>query len=182
MGCLTNTDRTPFQYKNAYAINTLIDGFFNLADEVAPCDLKNFFDKSTASGDWLTQLAGLFNVPRVYSGLNNAFIWGVSEWGGTDVWGGTPDLVTDSILKALLDVKISRNATTRITVEKMYANILLVVTPDILEITEGDKTITVKMRFYTTPSDIRIVSALINYNTKWFGVPSGCSVTYDLVD
>ena len=66
---IINNDRQLFQYRNSTRFNTLLDGFYNLGVKIAPDNLQNFFDVDLAVGDWLTNLAGIFNVKRNYESM-----------------------------------------------------------------------------------------------------------------
>jgi hypothetical protein len=179
MSNLVKYDRNLFQYKNSTRLNLLLDGIFTAIDNTAQTSLANFYDIHTAVGTWLTNLANIFNVHRIYLNLGNPMIWGTSLWGST-LWLGTSEAILDPLLRSLLIARIKRNTSDGITINYIYDCILTSFAPTYLKVTDGDKTITIDITLpdiNTTNSFAAIVAA----DPAWFGKPAGVSVTYNYI-
>jgi len=174
------TDRNFYQFRNAAGFTSMLDSMYTLISQMSPENLQNFLNIDDASGDWLTQLAGLFNVPRVLVGYTDAFILDVSTLDDTDVLDGISTAVNDSMLKALLKARIKRNTTHTKTIEYIYDIFISTIAPDSIQIVESFKHIDLNITV-TDPDKMRILSALLSYDPKWFGCPAGVSVQYNII-
>lgn len=177
---IQNRNRQLFQYKNATRLNAFLDGIYTLVKNYAPDNLENFFDLDAAEGDWLTQLANLFNVPRSYGYYTDAFILDYSELDGPDLLNGTASPITDDILKALFRARIKTNAGTIKSIPYITEVFQTIFTPDYLDVQEGTKSITINIDFGGSVTKLRLLAALNAYSFKWFGCPTATKLIYNI--
>lgn len=178
---IVNKDRNLFQYRNATRIQSLQNSFYDIAKSTSPDNLERFFNYDLASGDWLTQLAALFNVERYYFERGTAFILDVSLLDSGDVLDGINAPLDDNLLRAFLLAKILSNTGAIKSVPYMYTVFNYVIKPYSIEITEGTKTLTITIDCNGDTEVFRKINALYAFNQRWFGCPTGVSVTYVII-
>jgi hypothetical protein len=176
---ISNTDRQLFQYRNATRLNALITGLYNAAVKVSPANLETFFDLDAATGDWLTKLAALFNVARVYSSAGDAFIWGYSRW-GVDYWGGTYQPIADTMLRALLKARIKRETPGIKSIDYIVGVFQDVFAPDYLAVSEGTRSINIYIQIKDEVTFRNFVT-IVDTDPKFFGAPTGVKVEYFVI-
>jgi hypothetical protein len=177
---MNKKSRMLYQYRNSQNFNRFLDSLYAVVAAGSPEDLLRFLDIDNAVGDWLTQLADLFNVPRSYVQVGTAFILDFSLLDGTDQLDGASSPINDTVLRALLKARILRNIAQVKSLDYMYNVWNKTVVPPVIQITEGIKTLTINLTFITNSAAYWLYVALVSLDNKWFGVPSGCSVTYNV--
>jgi hypothetical protein len=173
-------DSQYYQYKNATKFNTLLDGLYSLVGYASPQALIDFLDIDKAEGEWLTQLADLFNVPRYYTTVGSAFILDYSLLDGTDQLDGLSSSIDDVTLRALIKVRILRNTTVVKSIDNIIAVFKRVIPYCDVRIVEGVKSLTINLTFSVNSPSYWLYIALTSLDNKWFGCPSGVSVTYNV--
>lgn len=180
---ISNTDRQLFQYRNALRMNTLIDGYYNIAKACSPDNLERFFNYDLAIGDWLTQLAALFNVKRRYFTFGSAFTLDINQLDDYTIYlDGVNAPVDDVLLRALLKAKILSSTGIIKSVPYIYTVFNLVIDPHDIEITEGVRSLTINVDFNGDTGKLRILNAFIQENKRWFGCPTAIEVTYNITN
>lgn len=172
-------DTNLFQYKTATRFCLLRDGMYSEIDNSSMGPLRNFLDYTVAVGDWLTQLAAIFNVKRTVSGFVNAFIVNISFVNGPALINGTPAPLNDALLLALLKARIKKN-NRRKTINYLIDIFNETVSPTDIRIEEGDKILDFYLDFTGNPSGVQILLALTSDDPNWFGRPNGCSINFYL--
>lgn len=203
MSCLVKRDRMLFQYKSAPQFDALMDNLYSNVDSTALCDLNNFFNIDQASGYWLTQLAAFFNVYRNYTVLGNQFLLDYSNLDTTACLDGDPTPAPDLVVTAILKARLYANTSVVKSIEYIIKQFIDVINPKIFHVIESDKHLDLYIGFYVegfffvnlstingtdeingviTPESLQkiyLLAAIRNtYGDKWFGCPSGVSVTY----
>jgi hypothetical protein len=142
--------------------------------------LINYLSIDDAVGDWLTQLALMFNVPRYYTAVGSSFILDSSQLDGTDVLDGGGAAIGDIAVRALLKAKILGNVAEVKSVEYIYNVFDVAILPVDIEIVEGTKALTINLDFVYNSEAYRKYLAVTSFDNKWFGCPGSTSVTYNV--
>jgi len=177
---LEKRDRLLYQYKNADNFKGFLDALFVIVEYCSPIDLINYLSIDDAVGDWLTQLALTFNVPRYYTAVGSAFILDYSQLDGTDLLDGGGSAIGDIALRALLKARILRNNASVKSVDYIYNVFNTAIVPEAIEVVEGIKSLTINLDFVYNSEPHRRYLAVTSIDNKWFGCPASTSVAYNV--
>jgi hypothetical protein len=173
-------DRLLYQYKNSSNFKNFLDALFDIVESCSPINLINYLDIDSAVGEWLTQLARMFNVPRHYTAVGSSFILDSSQLDSTEYLDGGGSPIGDIALRALLKAKVLSNVADVKSVEYIYTVFDSAISPVDIEIVEGTKSLTINLDFVNNSEPHRKYLAVTSIDNKWFGCPASTSVTYNV--
>lgn len=165
-----------FQYKNSPKIKTIYDGFYDLAVQSSPYDLRNLYDIDKATGKWLDLIGANCNVPRWYAALNDAFTLDVDYLDDpTVVLDGKEGSINDAKYRALIKLSLFRRRKA-FSIPNIYEVLMEAFNPYSIDIIEGDATMTIDLVFADI-GDLRVFNALYDIDNNLLGRPTGATVT-----
>lgn len=174
-------DRLLYQYKNSTNFKNFLDNLFIIVESTSPINLINYLDIDSAEGDWLTQLANMFNVGRVYSSVGVAFLLDYSLLDDDDLLDGGGSPIGDISLRALLKARILRNTAEVKSIDYIYLVFNTAINPTDIEIIEGIKELTIKITMVGDSEAHRVFLGVTSVDDKWFGCPTATGITYDII-
>ena len=170
--------RLLYQYKNAANFKAFLDSLYTIVGYQSPANLINYLDIDSAEGEWLTQLALMFNVPRYYTAVGSSFILDISQLDDENLDGGGSPL-GDIALRAMLKAQVISNTAPVKSIDYIYNVFELAINPTAIKIDEGTKSLTINITLVQDSEPYRIYLGVTSVDNKWFGCPASTSVTYN---
>ncbi len=167
----------PWYLQESPAFNTLYRGFYEVATNITPLPVGDFFDYRTLpSGTPLYTLGKIWGVGGVL-GYYDGLVYDIDKWSDGKKWTGQLLELNDSITRNFIQMKMYIDGKPfRLTMINEAMAILLPRNEYSITVTESEMSFVINLS--ATTDVIGVIQGISNFDSAFLGKPSGISYQF----